>query len=237
MPLSSYLELSTTLASITMRCIDDFSGTSAPLRAPMGLHARARKAIRDEVGEVAMNLFLDQGFDETTVDQICTAAGLSRSSFFRYFPTKEDVVLESVSSTGDHIARALRQRPDTEQPWVALRNAFESQVRLLADDVEWYLQLSRLVTQTASVRARQLERTLAWRELLVPEIARRLGLPHPSPGDPRAAALVGSAMSCLQAANEAWTQGDGSVSLGTLLDLAMDTVGVRALDAKDAAHP
>jgi AcrR family transcriptional regulator len=214
-------------------CIDATASTPQPFDAPpTGLRERARRAIQDEVGDIAMRLFLDQGFDETTVEQVCTAAGLSRSSFFRYFPTKEDVVLETVAAHSHQIAEALLRRPDSETPWVALRNAFESQVQVLTDNKDWYLRLTRLVTQTASVRARQYEKTLVWQALLVPAIARRLGLSDTDATDPRPAALVGSAVSCFQAATEAWTEVDGAVSMSTLVDLAMGAVSSGGLDAE-----
>jgi AcrR family transcriptional regulator len=67
--------------------------------------ARTRAAIRDQ----AMRLFEEQGYSATTVDQIAEAAEVSQSTFFRYFPTKEDVVL-----TDDYdplIAAAIRAQP------------------------------------------------------------------------------------------------------------------------------
>ena len=58
-----------------------------------GLRARRRDATRLEIHEAAVQLFERNGFDETTVDEIATAAGVSPRTFFRYFPTKEECVL------------------------------------------------------------------------------------------------------------------------------------------------
>ena len=200
-------------------------GSPSPVSAPpVGLRDRARRVIQDEVGDVAIRLFLENGFDETTVEQVCAAAGLSRSSFFRYFPTKEDVVLQTVDAHGRQIAEALQHRPDDEEPWMALRNAFESQVELIVTNKEWYLRLSRLLTQTASIRARQYERSLGGQARLTDEIARRLGS-FGTATDPRPAAIAASALSCLTAATEAWTEAGGAASMSELLDLAMGAVG------------
>lgn len=58
-----------------------------------GLRARRRDATRLEIHETAVELFERNGFDETTVDEIAAAAGVSPRTFFRYFPTKEECVL------------------------------------------------------------------------------------------------------------------------------------------------
>lgn len=56
--------------------------------------------MRAEIAAVAVRLFQEQGFEKTTVDQIAAEAGLSRTSFFRYFATKEDVVLGHLEELG-----------------------------------------------------------------------------------------------------------------------------------------
>lgn len=72
--------------------------------------------MRAEVSEVAFRLFAEQGFDETTVEQIAAEAGLSRTTFFRYFGTKEEVVLGKFGEFGHEIAAALATRPRTSGP-------------------------------------------------------------------------------------------------------------------------
>ena len=98
---------------------------------------------------------------------------MSRSSFFRYFPTKEDVVLGNLAGYGHDILEALTQRPDSEPPWTALRNAIEPVIRAHTTNVEWALRMARMLNETTSIRARHHEKTLTWHGLLVPEIARR----------------------------------------------------------------
>ena len=81
-----------------------------------GLRERTRRAVHREIAEAGMALFLDQGFEETTVDQIAEAAGISRRSFFRYFATKEDVVLgdmiEQLDGSGISAAMEETRRED-----------------------------------------------------------------------------------------------------------------------------
>src|SRR6187402_1165028 len=79
-----------------------------------GLRARKRRQTRERLTRVAMELFLANGFEATTLDDIAAAAEISRRSFFHYFASKEDVVLAwQDGSTGAMIA-AIAARPAEE---------------------------------------------------------------------------------------------------------------------------
>src|ERR1700683_3395414 len=96
-----------------------------PVNAPPTLRNRATRAVRAEIAAVAIRLFLEQGFEKTTVDQIAVEAGLSRTSFFRYFATKEDVLLGHLEDLGQKVRDALAARPAEEAAWQALRRSFD----------------------------------------------------------------------------------------------------------------
>jgi AcrR family transcriptional regulator len=200
----------------------DTETAAPPAGVPGGLRSRVRRAMRAEVAAAALELFITQGFDNTTVDQIAAAAGMSRSSFFRYFPTKEDAVLGDLAGYGQQILQALIERPATEPPWTALRMALE--VIIDTNDVSRTRQASRMFISTPALKARQYEKTMAWQALLLPEVARRLGLPEARADDPRPAALTACALACLDAAVTTWTTSDTTTPLAELLDMAMDSV-------------
>ncbi|MGI5219262.1 TetR family transcriptional regulator [Nocardia sp. CA-290969] len=185
------------------------------------LRERTRAAMREEVIEIAFQLFAEQGFDKTTVEQIATEAGLSRTTFFRYFGSKEELILGKMSEFGPRIVAALAARPADERPWEALRRSFDVITEPAADDPRSFVNLMRLLNDACALMTRQWEKTQGWHSLLVPEIAHRLGGDSESPGELRAHALVGSAMSCLDAATDAWTTGGGATPLSELLDEAM----------------
>ncbi|GAB2764542.1 TetR family transcriptional regulator [Streptomyces bullii] len=204
----------------------DSAGTpSKPATKPPGLRERMRAAVRAEVTEVALRLFAEQGFDRTTVDQIAAEAGLSRASLFRYFGTKEDIVLGDLEETGRRIAEALATRPDDERPWEALRRAFDVLVRAGHEAApEQTLTYLRMLYETPSLRARHFEKRLTWQMLLVPEIARRVGADPDGPEDPRPGALVAAALACLDVAVTGWVACEGRIPVADLLDRAMDAL-------------
>jgi AcrR family transcriptional regulator len=180
--------------------------------------------VQKDISEVAMRLFLDDGFDEVTVDQIVAEAGISPRSFFRYFATKEDVVLGHLAQAGLHLRTALEDRPATEAPWVALRAAFDVLLADFSDSPQSLRRTSRMLLDTPSLRARHLEKQLHWQELLVPDIARRLGTSLSGTEDVRAHALVASALACLDAASAAWAVTDDDTPIETFLDAAIGAV-------------
>ncbi|MFI6365182.1 TetR family transcriptional regulator [Nocardia sp. NPDC050630] len=185
------------------------------------LRERTRAAMRDEVSEVAFRLFSEQGFDNTTVEQIAAEAGLSRTTFFRYFGTKEELVLGRMGAFGHKMAAALAARPADERSWEALRRSFDVITESNTDEPQPFLNLMRLLDDACGLMTRQWEKTQGWQSLLVPEISRRLGGDPDSTNDLRAQALVASAISCLDAATDAWKAADGTTPLSELLDQAM----------------
>ena len=187
------------------------------------LRERTRLAVQKDISEIAMRLFLDNGFDDVTVDQIAAEAGISPRSFFRYFATKEDVVLGHVAQGGLYLKTALEARPATEAPWDALRAAFDTLLADFSESPQSLRRTSRMLLETPSLRARHLEKQLQWQELLVPDIARRLGAPDGGTADVRAHALVASALACLDAASIAWARTDDT-PIETLLDAAIGVV-------------
>jgi AcrR family transcriptional regulator len=175
-----------------------------------------------------MGLFLEQGFDDTTMEQIAQEAGISRRSLFRYFGTKEDIVLGYLVESGFVVKDALEARPVSEGPWEALRAALESLTFVPGYSPEKNLAVSKMLYETPSLRAGHLEKQLRWQELLVPNIQVRLGMPPDAEtggaSDPRARAIVACALTCLDVASEIWTCSEGEEDLARLYDQAIAAV-------------
>src|SRR3954453_12178369 len=100
------------------------------------LRELTRRTVRAQIAGRAMELFIAHGFEETTVEQIASEVGMSARSVFRYFDTKEDMVVGSMQEFGAVLADALAQRPADEDPWQALRGALELMLTYFAQDRE-----------------------------------------------------------------------------------------------------
>ncbi|OLT10074.1 hypothetical protein BJF79_04930 [Actinomadura sp. CNU-125] len=109
--------------------------------------------MRAELAELALGLFVERGYEETKVEDVAAAAGLSKRSFFRYFPSKEDVVFGDVEDLADEIAGAVRARPADEPPWTVLRTVLgEWEERI--HDAQRDPAVLRLIEATPALRAR-----------------------------------------------------------------------------------
>jgi AcrR family transcriptional regulator len=177
---------------------------------------RARQRVREEITDAALALFLDQGFENTTVDQVVVAVGISRRSFFRYFGTKEDIVFGDLAEQGPIILAALEARPDDEPVWEALRHAFAVLGTRAAP--QRGLAIARLLATSPGLRAAHLEKHLRWQEQLAPEVERRLGASAAPPGL-RGQAIVTTALACLDAATAIWLERDGKGGIEELQQL------------------
>jgi AcrR family transcriptional regulator len=182
----------------------------------------SRQAVREAIATQALRLFVAQGFDRTTVDQVAAEVGLSTRSVFRYFDAKEDMVVGGLIELGDRVAAALRARPAQEPPWDALRQALQVCVDSLESE-EYGLSRATMLAETPSLRTAMLNKHMQWQQLLVPDVAERLGGAKATRAL-RAHSLVACALACLDVAATEWTRLGGAASLGALLDTAIGSV-------------
>jgi AcrR family transcriptional regulator len=182
---------------------------------------RQRTAVRAEITATARELFVRQGFDATTVDQIVDAAGISRRSFFRYFGTKEDVVLGDVGARGTAIARALAARPLDEGPWEALRGALVDSQPETFDDPASDLAIGQIMSETPSLRARLYEKRTGWHEALIPLVTARIAGPD---SNLVATAIVAAALSCFDIAAHTWLDSNGNADITEVYDAAVRAI-------------
>lgn len=182
---------------------------------------KTRALVHSQVTDVALDLFLAQGFEETTIDQVVASAGISRRSFFRYFGTKEDIVLGDADTLGPLFAEALAARPSDEDPWTALERAASAlpSSRFPEDRA---FAIAKLVFTTPSLRARHAQKHAAWQRALVPVLQRRMGTADGP--DIRATAIVAAALACLDAAREVWVATGGTTPFPALYHEAVAAI-------------
>ncbi|MEU1887869.1 TetR family transcriptional regulator [Micromonospora rifamycinica] len=93
---------------------------------PVGLRARKKLRTRDAIADVAIALFLAHGFDQVSVADIAATAEVSKPTLFRYFATKEDLLLHRFADHHGEPARVVRDRPGGVPPVVALHRHFRA---------------------------------------------------------------------------------------------------------------
>src|SRR6478735_12313602 len=98
--------------------------------AAIGLRERKKARTREALQEAAMARFARQGFEGTTVEEIAEACEVSPRTFFRYFPTKEDVLFADADARRDRLLAVLADQPADEPTFAAL----EAAMRVLALD-------------------------------------------------------------------------------------------------------
>lgn len=180
------------------------------------LQSRIRDRVRAEVAEAAVGLFLDRGFDETTVDEICAVAGLSRRSFFRYFQGKEDVVVSEFTAQAELGCAAYLARPSGEDMWLALRNSMIPLTDWVENDRARALALFRLVDASPVLRASYLSRVDRWRASLTAVISAEVGVV--SDDGLRIDLISSASVGAYLAVTRAWVRSEGVDSMGALFD-------------------
>ncbi len=173
-----------------------------------------------EIQTEALRLFAEHGYDQTTIEQIANAADISPRTFFRYFPTKEDVVLWDEYDAV--IIDLLEQRPDDEPPGetmrVITRQALEG---LYRHDPARLLARHQLLYRVPEVRGRFLEFARSGVEQVAAILARARGLPEDDLKlQLTAIAIVDAAGSAM----ERWQQSGGEEDLLVLFDQATDAL-------------
>ena len=171
----------------------------------------------DSIERVALRLFADRGFEETTVDDIAAAAGIGRRTFFRYFASKNDVVWGEFDAGLEQLREELEAAPESE-PWAdALRRAVVAFNSLDAEQVPVHRQRMELILHVPALQAYSTLMYARWREIVAAFVARRTGR-KPDDFEPR---LVGhTALAAAVAAYEQWLA-EPDTDLGPLLDDAM----------------
>ncbi|WP_280864232.1 helix-turn-helix domain-containing protein [Streptomyces sp. SAI-127] len=188
---------------------------------PAPLREQTRSVVRALLAKTALELFAAKGYDDTTLDEIAAAAGVSKRTLFNYFRSKEDLALNGLSEQGELIAARLAERPADEDPWTSLRAAFQvlEEIDLTA---ERRLEMITLLFGNESLRAGHAEKQARWQDLFAPLIEPRL--PDSEHRPLQARAIAAAAITCLQAATEEWMRLGGQADTYDLYDAAVQAI-------------
>jgi mycofactocin system transcriptional regulator len=134
-----------------------------PTAVPVARAGRKRVTSRADLEHVAFDLFDRQGFERTTVDDIARAAGIGRRTFFRYFPSKNDVPWGNFDAELDRMRLRLKALPPQMPLMEAIRVAIVDFNTFAPEQIGWHRRRMRLILQTPALQAHSTLRYAAWR--------------------------------------------------------------------------
>lgn len=185
----------------------------------IGLRERKKRDRRRQIEDVAIELFEQQGFDATTIEQIAAAADIAPRTFFSYFDTKDDVVIADYADRLGRILHELDQRPIDEPTWRALRASFSTVASDYAAEADGLARRFRIMATTPSVQARSLQLQAGWEHTLAAHLATRMDA---ASSDPTPRLLAATAVAVMRAALQHWLTTPQPVELPTLVRDAFD---------------
>ena len=176
---------------------------------------RKKTITRERIRASALQLFREQGYDATTVEQIAAAAGVSHMTFFRYFPTKEDVAMSD--SYDPMIAALLEQTPATWPLTQRIRTALLQGLQQVYDtDRDALLAQNKLIVSTPALRERLWADQMATQQLILQALG-----PLPSF---QTRVIVALCLAAASTAVLAWVENNGTPELPDLINQAFETL-------------
>lgn len=189
-------------------------------RPPLGLRERKKLKTRTAIRRAMYRLIAEQGYEATTIEQIAAAAEVSPSTVFRYFPSKEDIVL--ADEYDEAIERALRTRPVDEPPLDSLRAILTAAVsRMLENEPQEMHLRTKLMVEVPALRARMTESMAETSQSLTRPLADRAGR---DPDDLEVRVFAASVMGALREALLYWAERDQQDDLVALVNRTLDTL-------------
>ncbi len=186
----------------------------------LGLRERKKIQTRQAIRRAAYRLFEKQGYDATPVDQIAEAADVSPSTVFRYFPTKEDIVL--TDEYDPVLEAAIRARPANESPIESIRQGVLGTMRhIIEHDMTELRQRTRLVHEVPALRGRSAEGMARSARMLCDVLARRTGR---AADDLELRVVVAATLAAMQETTMHWVEQGQTDDLLALFDRTLQVL-------------
>jgi AcrR family transcriptional regulator len=191
-----------------------------PAEALPGLQARKQEFVRNTMWDAAIDLFAQNGFDETTVDEIAEAAGVSRRSFFRYFSSKDDLMAQGMVNYGAIVTSAIEACPQTFSRSDILREVVLRVAQQSAAQARTR-KIMEIAAKYPAAREAQVARIAEVQEQVAQAFARRCGT---AAGDKVTAhILAGLTLSILGVAFRTWFE-NGQQNISVTVDQILEAL-------------
>lgn len=189
----------------------------------VGVRDRTRDLLRAQFAATVLKVFLERGYSSVTVEDAAREAGMSRATFFRYFGSKEDVVIAAVESSSVDYGAALRALPADSRMsgWQLARLAIEPIIIVAGEDPDGYRARLRLIMSEPALTSRLRERRAESAIALADALAERI------PDAFTSRVLAHAALAAVDIAWERWADADDA-DLGALVDTAFERLSSAA---------
>jgi AcrR family transcriptional regulator len=185
-----------------------------------GLRERKKARTREALQEAAMDLFGRHGFDGTTVEEIADACEVSPRTFFRYFPTKEDVLFADADARRERLLAVLADQPASMPTFAALEAAMRTLALDYRDDRASLVARHRILDSSPQLQAYKAESQRGWEAAVVDALERRTA-EHGAPvAREDLQLLTAVATAALRVSLDAWVADADGPDLDALLDRA-----------------
>lgn len=174
---------------------------------------RRRRRARAHVTRVALRLFTEQGYAATSAEQVAAAADLSRSTLFRYFTDKDDLLFGLEDDLLVTATAALESAAHAQPPWSALHTASLALAGEIDAEHQMLVERERIIATSPALQARAAAKHRRWEAALTQALADNYPLQAPDAG-----LLAKLAVACFEVAEQQWLAGGGH--LGALIDQA-----------------
>lgn len=188
----------------------------------IGVREQKKAQLRATTLEVAQELFKERGFDQTTLDDICVGAGISKRTFFRYFADKESLVFPNRDGRLEAFRSFLIANGDAENPFEVLRVATQVFSQEYNQNSDKIAAQQRLIQSSPSLRAREAEIDRDWELEIAAAFARRS-----APGRQNelwASVAAGAVMGVVRATMREWFAQGCREDLNALGQMAIDSL-------------
>jgi AcrR family transcriptional regulator len=138
-----------------------------------GLRERKKRATRDALARAGLELFVERGYDETTLAEIAEVAGVSTRTIFAYFPSKEDILFATMQTMRDALAQALADRPAGTDALTSLQEFILSSAH---EKTELDHKLGQVIAADPTLSSHKRARIAEFQEVLAAAIADDLGV-------------------------------------------------------------
>ncbi|WP_445529149.1 TetR family transcriptional regulator [Streptomyces cyslabdanicus] len=198
------------------------SSSAAPRRGEKARTAAGRPPMREALVAAAFRLFLERGYEQTTVDDIVTLAGVGRRSFFRYFPSKEDVVFPDHERYLADMTAFLAAGDEEDEPVRRVCDAARLVLRMYAEDPAFSVQRYRIAKRVPGLRAHELSVVWRYERALAGYLRARFA--GRRDGTLRADVIAAAVVAAHNNALRSWLRSDGRGDPAAAVDHALNHV-------------